>query len=267
MDTLVVQLRIFRIAFNSGVADWRAMYTVKTWTFGWLGRILCQVVFFVLVGRYIGVPGTVRFLVIGNAVFILAQSVLFSIFTTCGERFSGTYPFLVCAPGPMFAAFVGRSAQWVLDGALCSVASILLLGPLFGLTMPMPTGLLVVPIVFLTACSVYGFGLTVGGLVLRMVHMRALAANVSLFFLMLLTGVQVPGTFWPSPLRLFTQMLPLTHGLDAVRDLLAGAGLGRILTAVVSEVGVGAVWFAAAAWVFHAGAEKARRNGTVDFGG
>lgn len=266
MDTLIINLRIFRFAFRSGIADWRAMYTLKTWAFGWLSRILCQVSFFVLIGRYVDVSGTVSFLIIGNAVFILAQSVLFSIFTTCGERLVGTYPLLICAPGRLFPVFAGRSAQWVLDGTLCSTASVFLLGPLFGFTMPMPLGLLVVPIVFLTACSVYGFGLAIGGIVLRMVHMRALAANFTLFFLMLLTGVQVPAAFWPRPIQVLMQILPLTHGLRAVRGLLAGAGTGSVLASALAEVGVATAWYVVAACVFHLGARKARRDGTVDFG-
>jgi len=259
-------LRIFRFAFRSAIADWRTMYTPTTWAIGWLGRILCQVSFFVLIGRYIGVPGTARFLMIGNSVFVLVQSVLFAIFTTCGERLAGTYPLLICAPGPLFPVFAGRSAQWVLDGTLCSTVSVFLLGPLFGFAPPMPSGLLVVPIVFLTACSVYGFGLAVGGVVLRLVHMRALAASITLFLLMLFTGVQVPAAFWPAPVRMLIQGLPLTHGLRAVRSLLAGESGGHVLGAALAESAVGVAWFAVAAGIFHLGAQRARRDGTVDFG-
>jgi ABC-2 type transport system permease protein len=260
-------VRILGYAFGSGVADWRAMFTLRTWLLGWLGRLLAQATLFALIGRYVGTQDTVTFLVIGNGVLVLAQSVLFSIPTTAWERPGGTYALLIAAPGSLFAAFYGRSALWVLDGTTCSLISLLLLGPLFGAEPPMPGALVILPLVFVTAWSVYAYGLVVGALMLEAVQLRVLASNISIFLLMLFTGVQVPTSFWPRPVEVVSNVVPMTHGLRSVRNVFDGAGAGPVLTEIALEAAVGSVWLLLAFALFRILAERARRIGTVEFGG
>jgi ABC-2 type transport system permease protein len=259
--------RILRYSFLSALADLKAMYTWRTWTFGWLSRILCQVAFFALIGKLIGSRDVVVFLVIGNAVFVVAQAVLLTISSTAWERMSGTLPLLVAAPASLFTVFAGRSVQWILDGVACGTISLFLMAPLFGVDLPMPAALAAVPILVAIAASVYGFGLVIGGLVLRSMELRALMGNVAVFFLMLLTGVQVPVSYWWEPVSWLSGVLPVSHGLRAIRDLVNGAGAGTVLLQVGAEIAVGLGWFAVAGLVFRRLAEGGRRDGSIEFGG
>jgi ABC-2 type transport system permease protein len=259
--------RVLRHAFISALTDLRAVYTWKIWTFGWLGRILCQVAFFALIGKLIGSHEVVVFLVVGNAVLAVAQAVLLTISSTAWERMAGTLPLLVAAPAPLFTVFAGRSAQWLIDGTACGVISLFVMAPLFGVDLPMPAALLAVPIIVLVAVSVYGFALVLGGLVLRKMELRALVGNLSLFGLMLFTGVQVPVWFWPAPVPLLASGLPMTHGLAAIRAIVAGDGAAIVARQVAAEVVVAVAWFVLAAFTFRRLVERGRRDGSIEFGG
>jgi ABC-2 type transport system permease protein len=258
--------RILRYAFLSALADLRAMYTWKTWLFGWLCRVLCQVAFFSLIGKLVGSVEVTVFLVIGNSVFVAAQAVLLTVSSTAWERMTGTLPLLVAAPAPPFVVFAGRSVQWIADGIACGTISLFLMAPLFGVDLPMPAALLAIPLLALVALSVYAFALVLGGLVLRMIELRALVANVSIFVLMLLTGVQVPESFWPRPVAVLADLLPMTHGLRAIRGLLGDAGAAAIAVDTAAEVAVGLGWFLVAALVFRRLASSGRRDGSIEFG-
>lgn len=260
------EVRVLAAAVASARADLKAIYTWRTWTFAWLSRILCQVAFFAVIGRLLGSPEHTHFLLVGNAVYIAALVSMFVCASTAWERQLGTLPLLVAAPGTVFTLFVGRSAQWLLDGTACASVALFVLGPLFDVPMPMPAALLAVPLIALVSVSTYCFGLVLAGVALRRVELRNLVGQLGGLSLMVLCGVQVPSSFWPAPLHALAQVLPVTHGLEAVRSLLSGAPAGVVLGSAALELCVAAGWFAVAALTFHRFAESGRRDGSIEFG-
>jgi len=259
-------LRILRYASLNALADLRTMFTWRTWALAWLVRLLCQVSMFALIGRVVGADRT-AYLLVGNSVFIAATSVMLVCATTALERNAGTLPLLIAAPGQTFTVFVGRSTEWILDGVACSSISLFGLAPAFGVHLPMPAALLAIPAIAVTTVAIYCFGLTLGGLALRVVHLRSLVTNAGALSLMVLTGVQVPTSFWPAGLRAVAQVLPLTHGLEAVRALVAGRSIVHAGGEVLLEAAVGALWLAVAYLVFLRFGERGRRDGSIEFGG
>ncbi|GAA1329880.1 ABC transporter permease [Saccharothrix algeriensis] len=260
------EARVLAAAVASARADLKAIYTWRTWSFAWLSRILCQVAFFAVIGRLLGSEERTHFLLVGNAVYIAALVSMFVCASTAWERQLGTLPLLVAAPSSPFTLFVGRSAQWLLDGTACASIALFVLGPLFGVPMPMPTALAAVPLIALVSVSTYCFGLVLAGLALRRVELRNLVGNLGGLALMVLCGVQVPSSFWPEPLHAVAQVLPVTHGLEAVRSLLAGGPTGAVLGPAAVELCVAAGWFGVAALSFRRFAESGRRTGTIEFG-
>lgn len=258
-------LRILRWSATSALADLRTVYSWKTWTFGWLVRVLCQVAFFALIGRLLGSTQTVHFLLVGNAVYVAASTAMFVVQSTSWERLAGTLPLLVASPAHPFTVFAGRSVQWLLDGLSVGTVALFGLGPLFGLPLDLPTALLAIPLMAAIAVSVYCFGLVLAGVALRRMELRNVVANVGHLGLMVLCGVQVPATFWPGPVQAVTDVLPLKHGLTAVRNLLAGQG--PVLTNAGLELAVAAGWLVVAALVFRHLAEGGRKDGSIEFGG
>lgn len=258
---------IVRYAFTSAMADMRATYTWKSWTFAWLVRILSQVTLFALIGRLVGSEATLEYLVIGNSVFVAADIVMMVTATTSWERLAGTLPLLVGCPASPFVVFAGRSVQWLLDGLACSTVSLLLLAPALGVHLPLSARLLAVPLVAVIAISVYFFGLVLAGLALRVMSARNLIGRLGSIFLMVFTGVQVPVAFWPSPVQAVANLLPLTHGLHGVRTLLGGGSASQVFAHIGIELLVGACW-AVVAWLTYVQLVRSgRRDGSIEFGG
>lgn len=267
MTSIRDNARILRCAFGSAMADLRATYTWRSWTFAWLVRILSQVTLFALIGKLLGSPASLEYLVVGNSVFVTADVVMMVCASTSWERMAGTLPLLVSSPASPFVVFAGRSVQWMLDGLVCSSISMLVLAPVLNVSFPLGTTLLAVPLIAVIAVSVYFFGLVLAGLALRVMQARNLIGRLGSIFLMVITGVQVPVSFWPAPLYQLAQVLPLTHGLQAVRDLLHGAPAGQVLGNIGLEVAVGVGWAVVAMVTYRQLMDSGRRDGSIEFGG
>jgi ABC-2 type transport system permease protein len=115
------------------------------------------------------------------------------------------------------------------------------------------------------ALSTYALGTFLGGLVLRAMSTRNLVANITTGTMLAVCGVNVPVEYFPDPVSWFAHLLPVTHGLEAIRDLLAGAGPSEILPNVGLELLVGAGWFGLALLTFNRLAENGRRDGSIEF--
>ena len=258
---------ILRHAAIAGFQDLRGMYTWKTWSTGWLLRVIMQVIFYSLLGRLIGSREQVHFLVVGNAVMLCATTVVFVVQSTTWERFAGTIPLLIAAPASPLVVFFGRSVQWIPDALATSLAALLVVGPLFGLPLPWPRALAVVPLLLLVTLATYMLGAVFGSLVLRYTGARNLVSNIVAAVMMAVCGVNVPVGTFPGWVDSLAAVLPLTHGLQAVRGVLGTAPAGRIVTDAALEVAVGVGWFVVAAASFRWFAEGGRRDGSIDFGG
>lgn len=266
MSAVRDNLRILRWSMTSALADFRAFYTWKTWVFAWLTRVLCQVAFFALIGTLLGSAERTQYLLVGNALFVGVTVTMFVCASSSWERLAGTLPLLIASPAHPFTVFAGRSVQWLGDAVACATLSLFLLGPLFGISFPVPEALLAVPLMALTFLSVYSFGLVWAGVALRVMHVRNMIGNVAGLLLMVVCGVQVPTSFWPPALEYAAQVLPLTHGLAATRVLLDGGALSSVFGLALAEAAVGLAWFVFAGLVFRHLAESGRRDGSIEFG-
>ena len=83
---------------------------------------------------------------------------------------------------------------------------------------------------------------------------------------MTVAGVNVPVDFWPGPVEAVANLLPVTHGLLAVRQLLDGSGLAAVAPQVGAEVLVGAGWLAASWLSYRRFFRRARATGAFDVG-
>jgi ABC-2 type transport system permease protein len=263
---LMGQLQVLRYAIVSGFADYAAIFTWRTWLLGWLSRVLCQVAFFALIGRLLDSPEQEHFLLVGNAVFIAAMEAMMVVASSTWERRSGTLALLVAAPTGPLLVFAGRSLFNVVSGTVSASVALFALAPVFGVPLPMPAALAVLPLIALVSLSTYCAGLALAALVLRAVQLRNIAGNLGYLMLMTFGGVQVPLDFWPEPVRRVTDLLPLTHGLDAARGVLAAMPPAEVLRHAMLEAAVGVCWLFVAALLFGHLADSGRRTGTIEFG-
>lgn len=258
-------VRILRYAALGGVQDFFALYTWKTWTLGWLLRVIAQVIFFTLIGKLLGSTDRVHFLLVGNAAFLAAMTVLFVVQSTTWERYAGTIPLLIASPAHPLVVLLGRSVQWIPDAVASSLAALLVVGPLFDLPVQWPTAAAVVPLVFLITLSTYCMGAFFGSVVLRWTEARNLVSNIVQGVMMAVAGVNVPLTYLPDWVQVIAKAVPLTHGLLAVRGVLDGAPTADVLSYAAREAVVGLGWLLVAALSFRWFLEGGRRDGSIDF--
>jgi ABC-2 type transport system permease protein len=255
-----------RHAFLAGYADLRAIFTWQSWAAGWMVRVIAQVSFFGLIGLRVANERAAFYLLVGNALAVAAQTGIFSLNMTTGERWAGTLPLLVASPSSPLLVFASRGAYLAVDGSLSALGALFIAGPLFGLPLPWPRVLAVVPLTGVVAVAAYCFGTFLAGLVFRFREVSSLVVNTGYVALMTACGVNVPLSYYPRMFEWLSHFLPLTNGLLAIRGVLAGAAPGSIFGHVALEAAVGVGWMTLAMLSFDRLASQGRLDGTLDYG-
>ena len=235
-----------RVFFRGGVTSYRAL-------FGWLNpwvavpmfviAPLFQLLFFAYLGRATDVADDSYF-VVGNALLAAALPGLLGVSGSVnGERFTRTLGMLLASPANRVALFLGRTLPAIANGfavsAFCFLSGALVLGVHFAASA-IP-GLALVIVVSAFACS--ALGLCTGAVGLR-------ARNVLNFswtlvaVLLLVSGANVPRDRLPDWLQTIGSGLPLTHGIEAARNLVAGQTLGENGRLLLAELVIGLAYAA-----------------------
>jgi ABC-2 type transport system permease protein len=257
-------LRIIRYAFLSGAQDYGSIYTWKTWLGGWFLRVLAQVTFFALLGRLLNSAEQTWFLLVGNAVMLAAMEGVWALNMVAWERNAGTLPLLVASPTNPVVVLASRGTYLIGDGVVSALGALFIIGPIFGLPLPWPRILLVLPLTVLVGASAYCFGTFLGGILLGFRWLNNLVANVGLVTVMTLCGVNVPLAAYPAPVARVAELLPLTHGLIAIRHVLAGR-LAAAAAQALAEAAVGAGWLLGCMLTFGWFVARGRRDGSIDY--
>jgi ABC-2 type transport system permease protein len=256
--------RILWYAAMTGARDYAAIYTWRSWLTGWFLRVLAQVIFFALIGRLLGSQDQTWFLLVGNAIMLAAMQGITALNLITNERETGTLALLAASPSSPVLVFAARGAYLVVDGLLSAMGALFVAGPLFGLPLPWPRILLVPPLTLLVGASAYAFSTVLAGVLIRIRQINSIVTNVTITTLMTVCGVNVPLARLPGPVALVAQFLPLTHGLAAIRAVLAGDLLGALGGAGL-EIAVGAGWLGVCLLTFSRFIQQGRRDGTLDF--
>ncbi len=256
-------LRVAFYALLVGKQDFN--WNRYTWFTGWLIRILSQVAFFALIGKLLDSPTSLRYLVIGNAVATGCVTINIAIPATTWDRGDGTYPLLVVAPTSLLPALIGRTSIWPLNGIATSSTALLLSSLIFHLSLPWPQTLLVIPLVALTALSVYATALLMGSMVARAPRARNVFNFAATTLVLTFCGVSVPVSFWPKWVQAVANVLPMTHGLHAIRLLLDQASWPSIAGSAGLELLVGLCWLGATMLLIDRLVDGGRRDGSIDF--
>lgn len=265
MSVLAEIWNVVRYSVISGAYDYFEIYTLKTWVAGWLVRVLSQITFFALIGRLLDSDAQTHFLLIGNAIVIAAMGGIFALFMTTAERANGTLSLLVASPSSPAIVFASRGVYVTADAAFSALIGLFIIGPLFGLDFPWPEVLLVVPLTVLVGFSAYAFSTFLAGMVLRWREINGLVVNATIVSLMTMCGVNVPIDFFPEPLEWVASVLPVTNGLEAIRDTLNAKSAGTIAANAAAEAAVLLGWLTLALASFGRFVGAGRRDGSLEF--
>lgn len=266
MTSLRQTLRILGHAAVSGFRDTLgSVYTWWSWSFGLFGRLLAQVAFFATLGRLLGSQQHVEYLLVGNAVAVAAASGLTVTTATVGERWNGTLPLLVASPSSPLVVLMGRGASFVANGLITSLGALLILAPLFDVSLHWSRYPALIGLLVLVTLTTYMAATFLAGLILRTPSLQRTVANVGRLVMMAFCGVSVPRQFFPTAIEWVSACLPLTHGLDAVRELYGSARPGVILGNVALEGLVLLVWLTLSLATFRRLANRGRQDGSIVF--
>lgn len=258
-------LDVLRYAALSGFHDFAAIFPPTAWVFGWLLRVVSQVLFFGFIGQLLGSRGLVEYLVIGSSVLIAAASSLTASVSTTWERGSGTLPLLVASPCSPLVVLMGRSVQWIPNGIASAAASLIIAGFIFDMSISPARFVGVLLLIVLVTASSYMLGTFLGALVLQVTALRRVVANLGRLILMAFCGVTVPIDYFPQFVEVLARLLPLTHGLVAIREVFGQGQVGVIVLNVALEIAVGTGWLLLSLFAFARLANEGRRNGSIVF--
>ena len=255
-----------RIVAIGGVLSYRALFAwarpviyVPTL----LGSPLFQILFFAYVGRHAGVRDD-AFFVVGNAVQVSAMAGVYGMAMMIGgERWTGTLSPLLCTPANRLALFAGRAAPQLVNGFVVSAFGFAVGALLLDFDPPAASIPALALIVLVSAASCTCFGAMFGALGLR-VREVIVIANVVYFLMLLFCGVNVPLDELPAWMQAVGRAFPLTHGIEAAREVAAGAPLDSVWGLIAREAAIGAVYAAIGYLLFRYFERESRVRATLE---
>jgi ABC-2 type transport system permease protein len=257
-------VRVARLAVRVGLSEFTNSWNLKTWVTGWLLGVLAQVAFFALLGKLIDSEDRFHYLLIGNALAAGCFQANIAVAVSTWDRGDGTYPLLVIAPSSLVPAIIGRCSSYLVGGIGTAICAFVFIRVFFDLPMPWPSALLVAPLIVLTCMSSFFLACFLGAFVCRLPRTRNIVHRFETIGIMIFCGVSVPVAFWPGWVEVVANVLPVTHGLQAIRLVLAEAPASRVLEQVGLELLVGLAWLGLASLIIDKMADAGRRDGSIE---
>jgi ABC-2 type transport system permease protein len=227
--------------------------------------MITSAIMWVMLGQLLGSQEKLNYLLVGVSLTSGMGSLVVNI--TTWDRSGGIYPMLIASPLGPTPAILGRAAIWAIAWIPASLLTFAFLVVFFHYPCP-PMALVWLPLmVTVMSFSTYGTPAFLGACIARAPEYASIVNNVFLTLLMAICGVSVPVSAWPAPVQALAQIMPVTHGLHAIRLMLAGGPADQILGGVALEALVGATWFTLALIFYRFVAERGRIDGSIDFEG
>jgi ABC-2 type transport system permease protein len=230
-----------RVFFIGGLTSYRALfYWLTPWIYvpSLLVAPIFQILLFVYIGRSAGLESD-EFYVIGNALQYAAIPCIFAMgFAISGERFQKTLGYILVSPARRLPLFLGRALPVMLNGAFVAAFSLVVGDFLLGIHLPASALAPLALVVLVCAFSCTGLGLITAALGLR-VRETAVLSNIIFGLLLIFTGANVPLGELPGWMRAISDVIPLTHGIQAARELADGAALSAVAGLLGTEALVG----------------------------
>jgi ABC-2 type transport system permease protein len=234
-----------RLFFSGSLLQYRAM-------FNWAHPIayvsykvllpITQVVFFVQLGVFATGHANALYVAVGNALQVTAVNGIFGVVMTVGnERQYGTLPLLLASPANRLATFLGRAFFHVLDGMTSVILAFAIAAILFGLDLGRANLPLLAACIILISMTTSGLGLMFGSLSLITRDVFVIA-NTVYYLLLVLCGINFAVSRLPSWAQVISNGLPMTHGVAAARQAVAGAPFSSVIGVLAEEAAIGAIY-------------------------
>jgi ABC-2 type transport system permease protein len=255
-----------RVLIVGGLMSYRALFNwISPWSFVPLaiGYPVFEILFFAYLGRFAEVESD-EFFLLGNAFMGIAVIGFFGMSSAiAGERRSQTLSELLASPANRLALFLGRAIPSILTGVLVAAIALAVCATILDVDFSAGElrGVGLAALVSAFACT--AFGLCLGALGFR-------GRNVSLFAdsvtgsMLLVSGANVPLERLPGWLQAISDVIPLTRGIEAARQLADGAAVGDVSGLLVGELVVGTVYLGLGLAMLRFFEYEGRRSATLE---
>ena len=259
-------MNAIRIFFIGGFLAYRALFNWIHWSIylpTMLGGPMFQILFFAYIGRYAKLRSD-EFFVVGNAVAISSLGGIFGMAMTIGgERWTQTLSSILVTPANRLALFLGRALPNLANGVIVSTVGFVVGWLLLDFSLK-PTEIPAIAlVVIVTSFACTAFGTMIGAFGLRGRDIFFFA-NLMIFVFLLFCGVNVPVDSLPGWMQAIGRVLPLTHGIDAARQIAQGGSLRDVSGLIGTEAGIGVCYAALAYGLLRYFEIDGRRRATLE---
>jgi ABC-2 type transport system permease protein len=157
----------------------------------------------------------------------------------------------------------GRFLPFLANGRLVSVYAFGVGIVLLGVRLELSSIGVVALALVVTVFSCTAIGALQGSISLRL-RDGLFGANLLVLAFLLFCGVNIPLSELPAWMQVVGNVLPFTHGLQAVRQAADGAGLGQVGGLILVELLIGVIYAVLAFVLFRVLERSSRRNATLD---
>ncbi len=204
----------------------------KSWMFFDIFLPMLAVSAYVFVYRAIQAPEDyVGFAVMGGAMTAFWLNVLWSMSSQLyWEKEQGNLALYIIAPNQMMAILLGMAMGGMLATALRAVVIIFLGTILFNVTFVVSSFLQLILVFMLSMTALYGMGMMMASLFLLLSREAWHLSNLAQEPIYLVSGFYFPISSFPLWIAAGASIIPLTMGLDAMRQLIfeSGPSLGFV---------------------------------------
>jgi ABC-2 type transport system permease protein len=233
-----------RIFFIGGLTAYRGLINwLSPWIFipSLIVTPIFQIFLFVYIGRTAGVQSD-EFFVVGNAIQYASIPCIFSTtHAIAGERFQQTLAYLLVSPAGRVPLFLGRALPVIVNGMFVAAFALLVTGVVLRIDIPLSSWPAILLVITVASFACTGLGLITAAIGLR-VRETAVLNNIIFGLLLIFTGANVPLDEMPGWMEAIGRSVPLTHGIEAARDLADGASLGDVSGLIGAEFLIGCVY-------------------------
>lgn len=182
-------------------------------------------------------PEFAGFAVLGGAMTAFWLNVLWSMASQLyWDKDQGNLELYVLAPGPMMAVLLGMAVGGLVMTATRAIIILVVCSLLFGVTYQVVSPLLLIAVFLITMAALYGMGMMFASVFLVAGREAWHLSNLMQEPIYLASGFYFPVKalgFWVAT---FASIIPLTLGMDAMRQLIFASGPALGFISVQTEV-------------------------------
>lgn len=221
-------------------------------------------IFYCILAKYAYSSENITNWIIGNSFFLCNNICVFTL-GACflGERYFGRIRSIVVGEKSKIQIILEKGVFPCLFGVITTLLGFTVGCLVFGVSLKSIPWSFFLLSILVTMFSFTGFGLllSVFGLITDSMN---LILNLINYLLLIFTGALIPVTQFEYPVRLISDVLPMTRGIAAMRAYIAGNEIIECVSLLGQEACVGIAYFLIAGFIVQLTERIAIRSGRID---